>query len=208
MCYLANLWGYRSAFIWKWIYLLCWEIIIAKYVNFDRVPVSPFDWVTQTFISFEFRSIGGSWTPSDSASFPDIPLILWLYAFLSCSHFSDCFQLTRQKSGLVLVQLEDRELFRFCFHSNIWNLGGYGWSYVISIFWLVWNWTVSSVCFWTGLRISNDRSRRFPPPWKDWFISFLDYEDNLNPPVWFCLKCMHSDFEVSSVPSYAAWLFF
>ena len=57
--------------------------VIHWLYDFDCVPVSPVDLVTQTFI-------GLSLDPSEDRS-----------------QFSDCFQLIRQKSGLILVQSED-----------------------------------------------------------------------------------------------------
>ena len=56
--------------------------------EYDCVAVSPVDLVTQTFICFEFRSIGGSWTLSDSISFTNVSLINHLTMFRVLRLFS------------------------------------------------------------------------------------------------------------------------
>ena len=101
------------------VYLsLCWEIIITNYMNFDRVPVSPVDWATQTFICFEFRSIGGRQIPPHSRIFP------WFFDYRNFDRLS-ISPIIFNWLDRCLVWLEDRELFRLCIHSHISNLYGY-----------------------------------------------------------------------------------
>ena len=128
---------------------------------------------SQTFI--HLLSIRSDDREHISSSFLRDFTVLWLgrlilFNILYFEWFWAYFQFSVWFKSQTFIRLtpnrsEDCELVRFCFYWNISNLVGYDLVCVFSIFRLVWNWTVSSVSFLTGLRMLGCRCGLFNLPY-------------------------------------------